>query len=799
MKLVISFISVLLISIGNLLAQSISGRIVDKDNNSPIRFAEIIVYDHNTAFASELTNDDGNFLLNIKRKGNFLIRITQYGSTLYEKSVDLSDINVNLGVISVDNSIILEGVTVTATKKLIEKRLDRLVYHVQNSAFANGLGGDELLKNIPRIDPTSDGLKIIGKSNVLVMVDDRLLNISGDDLKNYLKSLRSENIAKIEIITSPSAKYDAAGNSGLINIKLKKNNNIGFDGNLSAAYQQRTKSSTTNFLNLNYSKEKLIMNYNIVYDNSTRCYDYTNNYFFTNETRKSFENTENSNTGLSHNFNADYKILKGTNVGFYFNYGDWDNNSNRDSKARFYNLNDEVYKSQNLPTNTRGSFSSISFSPYLDIALDTTGSKLKFFYNCYKNNRRTNVTFKSENYTGNFQTIENISQSKNNTDYNFNVNAINVDLETTLFNTNVTLGAKYTCFKNDNDLRYFDCNNENDVLNTAQSNFFKYTERLFASYLSLSKNFNNQFNLTAGIRYEYTNTNGRLVTQDSTNMRSYGNFFPNISLSYEPNDDYAYSLSYNRRISRPGLYDLNPFKIYKDANNYEVGNPYLLPNITDNIEFGFVYKGNLSSTLYASKISDNWAYIVNSDNNHNIIITQPQNVLTTYEIGSEIAYNWRINDRINNFSSVNLSYQKSTSSDFHLSDADLRGFRCTLSSNTTIALNKDKTNKLFVNMFYNTPGIEEMYISQSTFFLRVGVLLNLISKKLDLNASITDPFNTTIARNKVHFSNFQFAGRIFNDNRNFNISLVYKFGKNKSKTHNREIDNSDNNRAIKDK
>lgn len=778
-------------------SQSISGKVVDKYNN-PIEFAEIIVYENNKPLISELTNNYGNFNLVLNKNGNLSIVIRQFGEVYYEKSLFLSN-DIDLGIIPLDNSKKISEVVITAKKKLIEKKSDRIIYNVQSSVFSNGVSVDELLKNIPRIDPANDGLKIIGKSNVFVMVDDRLLSISGDDLKNYLKSLRSENIEKIEIITNPSAKYDASGNSGLINIKLKKKINLGFDGNISSTFIQRTKPSTNNSLNLNYSNEKLILNYNIFYGNENRYSVYKNDYFFANETRKSIENTERINTGLSQNFNLDYQIFKGSNIGFYLNYGDWDNNSNRDSKVRFYDNINNIYRSQNLPAFTQSNYKGISFSPYFDIKLDTLGTKLKLYYNYNDNKRYSNSLFNSENYNGDFTNLISSNQNKNNIDNNFNINAFGADIESTIFNSKIEIGTKYTNFRNDNDLNFYDSTNSSDIIDHSISNFFKYNEKLFATYLNLSRNLNGKIRLTGGFRYEYTNIEGVLVTQNTTNKNDYGNLFPNFSFSYDPNDNNSYSLSYNKRISRPGLYDLNPFRVYKDVNNFEIGNPDLLPNITDNVEFGYVYKGNLSFTVYGSKISNNWAYIVSSENNNNIIITQPKNVLTTYDIGSEIAYNWKINSNISNYSSANVSYQKSNSTDTSIDDNDLKGIRGTISSNTTIILNKDRTNKLFINIYYNTPGVEEMYVSKNTFMLKIGTSLSFLSKKLNINAYLLDPFNTTIARNTVTFKNFQFKNRIFNDNRGFNVSVVYKFGNNKSKNNNRKVDNSEKDRLIKDK
>ncbi len=797
MKIILPFYLFLIST--QLFSQSFVTGKITKRNGEPLEYAEVILQTLDSIIVkSKLTDEKGVFIIKDVVKGNYRLNIEYFSSNIFSQVITVEG-NLNLETIETDTLISLGEIMIIGNKKIIEKKSDRLIYNVQNSVFSNGISGDELLKNIPRIDPTSDGLKIIGKNNVLVMVDDKILNISGEDLKNYLKTLRSENIEKIEVITSPSAKYDATGNSGLINIKLKKKVKLGFDGNVSATFIQRTKPSINNSLSLNYSTERLIVNYNVFYGNETRQSNYKNDYFFTNETRKSIEKIERINNGLSHNLNLDYQIFKGSNLGFYFNYGDWDNNSNRDSKVKFYDNMNTVYRSQNLPALTTSNYRGISFSPYLDIKLDTIGSQLKLYYNLNENERYTNALYNSENYSGDFISLISSNQNKNDIDNTFNINAFGADLETTIFDSKVEIGAKYTNFKNDNDLNFYDSTSGSDILDTSISNFFKYNERLLATYLNFSKSLSEKLYLTAGIRYEYTNIEGNLVTQDMTNKNDYGNLFPNVSVSYDPNDNNSYSLSYNKRIYRPSLYDLNPFRVYSDANNYEVGNPDLLPSITDNVELGYVYKGSLSFTIYGSKISNNWAYILNSEDNNNTFITQPKNVLTTYDIGSDIGYYWKINSVISNYSSVNISYQKSKSSDPSLDDNDLKGFRSTISSNTTITLNEDRTNKLFINMFYNTSGVEEMYVSKNTFMIRVGTSLSFFSKKLNINVYLTDPINTTIARNTVNFDDFQFKNRVFNDNRSFNLSVVYKFGNNKSKNNDRKVDNSEKDRLIKDK
>ena len=369
------FITLIFISSKLFSQVRISGQVVNQ-NNKPVEFMEVYLQNiDSTIIKSELTTADGKFTI-ITEKGEYLLFLVQVGLTIYKQKINPNQ-DLNFGIIPIiERSEQLNEVVVTSKKRLIEKKSDRIIYNVQSSVFANGVSGDELLKNLPRIDPTSDGLKIIGKSNVLLMVDDRLLNITGEDLKNYLKTLRSENIDKIEIITSPSSKYDASGNSGLINIKLKKKTNLGFDGNISTTFIQKTKPSINNSINLNYSTDKLILGYSIFYGNENRFSNYKNDYFFENESRKSIEKTERKNKGLSHNFNIDYQINKKITTGLYLNYGDWDNASYRSSKVSFFNNNDIIFRSQDSPANTISDYKGLSVSPYLDIKLDSIGSKL---------------------------------------------------------------------------------------------------------------------------------------------------------------------------------------------------------------------------------------------------------------------------------------------------------------------------------------------------------------------------------------------------------------------------------------
>lgn len=793
----LTLFSMLMLGCFSVFAQDYTVKGIVKDSTQVIAFANVILTDSNGEMKTgTITEEDGSFNLTTQQ-GTYTVTVSFLGYQTWKQTISV-DQNLDLGIISLnsqDNE--LGEVVVTAEKPLIERKADRLVFNVRSSVFANGVSADELLKNVPRIDPTSDGLSIIGKSSVQIMINERLLNLSGDDLKNYLKSLRSENIEKIEVITNPSAKYDAAGNSGLINIKLKKNSKLGFDGYITSTYTQRTKPSLGQSLKLNYSTEKLILEYNIYYGNDTRNIIHENEYIFENDTRISDEDTERQNKGLSNSFNMDYKVSTNSNLGFYFNYNDWDNDLIYTSKVKYRDNDNNIYRTQSLPSQLYGDYKNLSISPYYDIQLDTVGSKLKLNYNYVSNKTDSKNSLVAETFSGDFETMEDRSTSQNNVVNDFKINSLNIDFEFPWDSYKLDTGFKFSQFDTDNDISFYDTTSGTPVLDTVISNRFLYEERIYAGYINVNKKFSENFHASIGLRYENTSVEGNSITQQERFTNDYDNFFPSLSLSYDPSERNSFYLSYNKRILRPTLFDVNPFRVYQDAFNFSVGNPNLLPSITDNVELGYVYNGNLSLALFSSKIKENTAYVTTVNNNQ-IIVTQPLNILTTYDTGIDLSYNWKILPRLNSFNSFNLTYQKSKSSNISFPDENLKGFNSIIASYNTLSLNEDRSNKVFVNAYYAFSGVEGIYQSKNVFMLRLGTSLSFLNRNLNINIYATDVFNTTIARNTIDFNEFILKNRIFNDNRSLSISATYKFGNNKSKQSNRDIDSSETDRINKD-
>ncbi|MGC4128413.1 MAG: outer membrane beta-barrel family protein [Bergeyella sp.] len=695
---------------------------------------------------------------------------------------------------SIDRILEIQNVNIIGKRKLIERKGDRIVFNVANSVFSTGLNANEILKNVPRIDPTAEGLKIIGKSNVLVMVNDKLLNLSGSDLEIYLKSIRAENISKIELITSPSANYDASGNSGLINIILKKNINMGFDGSVTGTYIQRKKPGFMPSSNLTYSTNKLSVGLNLFADKEIRSAESDIGIKYPELLRKSIIYREDKTKGLTVGLNLDYTINEKANAGIVVNTDWWNTDQDYESNV-FFIKNNIIESAQNLPSRNNNKYNYISISPYYDIKLDTLGKKLKFNYNLLKRNNDNFRNLLSRTYTGNFETLTNEIFAINNSESIYQVNTLNVDIELPFRSFRIDIGGKYSNFTNDSDIKYYDFTTGKYILDENQSNVFKYEESIYAMYFSTEKKWNDKFFSKIGIRYEGTQTIGNSITTGSVFENSFDNFFPSLYFSYEPNDKNSFSIGYNKRIDRPVFYDVNPFRTYFDLYNYSEGNPRLQPSITNNLEFSYIFRNNLTVTAYGSTLKDASDYITISEINNPVIISIPENYFSKKTLGLDISYNWSITKKFSTYNSFSAYFNNTQSNIPNITVSHLNGYGYFFSSRSTYKIGKN--NKIYLNYYNKFPSIEGLYKIYNRSSITLGGVFNFIEKKLVLNVSVSDIFRQASTKMKQEYSNFVWNSDVYNDQRNLNISITYKFGNNKSKSVNREVNDSDKNRLIK--
>lgn len=312
----------------------LTGKIVDQNNQALSNQLVLLAVKDSLANQQTLTNDLGEFIFEVE-KNSYDVSLEQQGQEIFLQRI-LLDKNMALGSLKVENTFNLEGVTITKKKKLIEQQIDRMVFNVENSIAAQGMDGLDALRNTPLVRLENDAISIIGKNNVSVMINDRPLQLSGSDLQNYLRSLRSEDIARIEVITNPPAKYEAQGNSGIINIILKKNTNLGWNGSISTTYQRNSYNGYRIHPTVNYQSEKISSSLKIRYYNMGYKMDSWRNLVSAEKSVYTNSNRKDSPRGGGFNYSLDYKMNEQSNIGLIYDFSQSNYNVNAENTATYF-------------------------------------------------------------------------------------------------------------------------------------------------------------------------------------------------------------------------------------------------------------------------------------------------------------------------------------------------------------------------------------------------------------------------------------------------------------------------------
>lgn len=659
----------------------------------------------------------------------------------------------------------LGQVNLLSKKKLIERKADRLIFNVDASIASQGMDASETMANVPllKVNENQGLIVIAGKSTVSVIINGRMLNLSGTALFNYLKSIRSENISKIEVITTPPAKYEAQGNSGIINIVLKKNPNMGFSGNLNSNLIQRSYSGFSSNGLLNYQTEKLTASLKLTYYDSAKRSDENFTILGTSQNYSSSVRKDMWKE-LTPNLSLSYKISKNSQVGFEYIYAHQksgmdivNNTRNIGSDSKVEDLLTNTFHREKLPTHT--------LSAYYDLKLDSLGKKLSIAGNFYKNNSDTEVNFSTLKYSN--QSVQDVRTISIITPQIFSAQA---DLELPFSFGTIETGVKFNQFKNTSDLQYLNLESGQYQPDFSRANVFQYKEENYAGYFSFSKSFGEHWETKAGIRYENTNAESFTPSSNTGNQYNYGQWFPSAYVSYKE-DKNVFSFSYSRRINRPSMSNLNPFRWYSNPYSYSSGNPLLTPAYINNWELGYTFNNKLSVSAYYLRMKNAFGQISYMDGLSHI--SNYRNYYNNNFLGINASYTDTFFKFWEASISMNASLQNSTV--FGIDAETQKGFSFSYTINNTFHLNKEKTVALFLNYDHNLP-----YKNVNSYFhdfpeLTSGLKISLMEKKLQINATVTNIFaqryrgDMYFTDNSQHFDNYW-------DGRSLRVSATYTFG-----------------------
>ncbi|OWP83770.1 hypothetical protein BWK59_08805 [Flavobacterium davisii] len=772
---------------------TITGKLMKKIN-TPIKMAEIIVLtNENKAIASQLTNEQGEFKITIAQ-GNYNIQIKQLGITIAEKNIQVDE-NINLGILYADETKELEEIAIISSKKIIERKVDKVIFNVQNSARASSGDALEALKVTPGIRIQNEAITMIGKSGIGLMVDGRLLPLFGDDLINYLKTIAAENIKLIEVITTPPAKYSAEGNSGLVNIVLKKAKNDSWNTSVRANLKQNTYFTSGLGGTFTYKKDKNSCVVSTLYTNGSNqgiessTIHYPNQQWQNNGTGKYYSNIWSNRLGY------DYQINKKWSLGVQYI-----NNTNKPNidDSNTVILLDNITQQQTANINSKGEskrkkeLNTLNFHSNID--LDTIGKKLSIDidYLRYQSsvNRNFNTNTLALPQSGVLTGVQNTLNQTNQNIYNI---ATQFDMQHPLKWLNLNYGMRLSFSKTDNDVNLFDITTGQPIWDNNQSNKFKFKENTQAIYINGNKTFaKEKWQTQFGLRIENTQTEGNAVTLNKITTINYIQFFPTAYCMYKINDRKTISLSYSKRIYRPSFSNLNPFRWYTSKFSYSEGNPNLKPCLSNNLELNFNYKDNTSSSLFFSKETNNFGQVVilSSDEYSQKIIQL--NYYDNYSIGFNQMLNYDKKKWWENQNNLYVYFQHSDSKIYPLTPKSNEGLGVQINTSNNFILKKDKTISAGFDISYIFPNKSSdlVYNYQRTLISLYGRGL-FLEKKLQAILTVenllkTNDFKTLSTRNSIES---QYKG--YYDSQYINIQLIYKWGNSKVNNKNRKGSNEE--------
>jgi Outer membrane protein beta-barrel family/CarboxypepD_reg-like domain len=775
LKIVITLITFLITMVMS--SQTIVKGTIKNQNNKPVEFIEVQLQNKDSVITkSELTNIGGKFTI-ATEKGEYLLLVKQLGAVVYKQKV-IVDQDLDLGVIIInEKQQELKEVVVTSKKKLIERQVDRLVFNIEKSISATGGDALDALKITPNIRVQNNKIAMIGKSNMSVMIDDRLIQLSGDDLINFLKTIKSDNIKSIEVITAPPSKYDAEGNSGIVNIKLKKAKKDSWGGDFNSSYTKAKFDLGSIGSALNYQKNKTTINATVSYNNGGTA-PYQENYvyykkvtwFETNE-KRAFQND------LSTQFNFDYQLSPKTTIGIQ--YGG--------SKNKLLDIGISNSKITNIfsskidslivtPTYVNSNKTTHAVNFYSLKKLDSIGKQIFFDAGYFEYNSNLDNNFSSNYYYGDVTEILNRNLKANNiSNQKIKIYSSKIDVDLPLQWAKISFGAKISFIKTNNQVAYYNTYNLEPILDLSKSNVFNYFENTQALYVSGSKSLAKKWELQLGLRAENTQTNGVSATIEQTNANTYLRLFPTLYLTYTANENSTFSFNYNRRIDRPSYSDLNPFRLYSTAFNYMEGNPFLQPYFTNNIEISNSYK-DLYSSLSYKNLTNGIDYITVVAPNTGIQIAKPNNFYTQNSIVLSENYTFSKWKRYENNIGFNVLYAV-TSPKTTTIVPEISNWTTSFNSYNSFVLNKKKSIKASLDFVYTSPSLLGSYKLESYYFFDAGIRMSFFEKKMKMAISIVDIFRTNKLRYSQLVNGIQITALDYSNPQNIRFSLSYYFGK----------------------
>ena len=779
-----------LLGISNLAAKDvsiISGKITDQ-NQQAVPYANVALIDATSGNLVDgaVSDENGVFLIESTQTAKVKLVVSSIGFTAFESEVFQLEpgLKKNFGSVTIQDEMTgLDEVTVKSTRPEIIIEPDKTTINVEGTVMAEGSNALDVIGRSPGVYVDQDGIiNLNGRTGATVMINDRLTYMSATDLANFLRSMPADNIKSIEVINNPSARFDAEGSAGVINIKLKKNTVDGMFGNIQVGALYNGQWLPNTGVALNVKKGKWSTNANLNYNHYGNFNDLEiNRNFSLPEGISNFSQDSRitmRNKNLFFNGAANYEINENQNIALNIQASGSKDKTDNESLTDI--VTPGVAETSYLDSNNDadGTGQRIFANLHYDAKLDTMGTKISSDIDF------TRMNSDSESLLTNSQWIgDNTAQAMNSkiltlNDMYYNIFTAKVDFVKPVGKgNNIETGVKGSWVKSDNNLDLSKSQEEGPLLPDPSSNRFIYNENVLAAYASYKGKFSEKFSYQLGLRGEHSDITGNSVTLEQVNKQKYFNLFPSAFLQHKISDNYQIVYNVNRRITRPNYRLLNPFVYYIDPLTTERGNPNLTPQYSNNFEMNHVVKGAYQFTLGYSETADAFMQVFVQDEDERTTTTYTDNFDKTRNVNFRAIVPVDIKEwwATSNMVQVNYNQYKSQIGSDYLNNSNT-SFMVRSQHNLTLP----KGFKVEVMGIYMGPQIWGQGEIAGFGWVDAGVTKSIMKDKITLSVNGTDIFRTQVIKATIDFAAIDTNFRQYRSNQGVRFTIKYNFSKGES-------------------
>jgi len=767
----------------------ISGAVFD-DAKKPLDGATIILLTakDSAVVSNHLANKDGSFAFQNLKDNTYLLRVTYIGFRDYRSGTVVvsgqKQVNLPAFILSPTGKKLNE-IAVTAQKNYIQQKIDRTVVNVGALASNTGANALEVLEKTPGVQVDADGnITFKGKSGVLVMIDDKPTYLSAANLATYLRSLPSSSLDQIELMDNPPARYDAAGNAGVINIKTKKNTIKGFNAVISADYAQGFYSHTNESINMNYRINKVNLFANLSYNEQKtfRRLEIDRNYLDANGNPASslkdisYFRPQGNSTNIK--AGIDYYLSPKTTWGVVFTGDISPDHDSSPVYSLLYNNNGGLDSTINTLNTSKNNFNSKGINLNYTHKFDSAGRVLTFDLDYIRDIASSNQLFVNNTVLPD-GTVTNSSTLSDNLPSTINIYSAKADYSHPLKGkAKLEAGIKSSYVNTDNAANYFNVLNGASTVDYSKTNHFLYRENINAAYVNFNKNFG-RFSLQTGLRVENTNGNGHQLGNaqrpDSLFENHYTDLFPTAYFSYNL-DSAGHNVlvvSYGRRVGRPNYGSLNPFTFFVDEFTYFTGNPFLRPQFTDNYRLAYSFR-----SLFTVALAYNYTTDVQGETIHragDVFISTQGN------IGQQKTLDFSVNTTFQpaKWWSVNLYaevYRNTYQGPFYT--GYLNQSQVTVSGNGNNQFTFPNGWSAEISGFFDNGGTYGQFVTLPKGMLNAALQKKILKNKGTIKLNVRDMLHSFSPSGTItHLADATATFHNFIDTRVATLAFTYSFGK----------------------